>query len=120
MCCNLNPSQNYSGAQFVLTSDGSGGTDVTARPISVTVSSGQTLTVSSGQTSGGVLVLSGGTLNILSGGTASGITVSKAAPTACRAGTSAPRSMAGWRSSAAAGLPAARPSSAAARRPISA
>jgi autotransporter passenger strand-loop-strand repeat protein len=37
---------------------------------------GQTLTVSSGQTSGGVLVLSGGILNILPGGTAIGITVS--------------------------------------------
>ena len=74
----LDPSQNYSGTVFVLTSDGSGGVDVTniLNPISVTVSSG-TLTVSSGRTSGGVLVLSGATLNIQSGGTASGTTLNR-------------------------------------------
>ena len=74
MRCSSIPSQNYSGYQFVVTSDGSGGTDVIAvyHPFSVTVSSGQTLTVSSGQTSSGVLVSRGGTLNVLSGGTVSG------------------------------------------------
>jgi autotransporter passenger strand-loop-strand repeat protein len=53
----LNPSQNYSVTKFALTSDGSGGTEITnvLDPISVTVSSG-TLTVSSGHTSVGVLV----------------------------------------------------------------
>jgi autotransporter passenger strand-loop-strand repeat protein len=74
----LNPSQNYSGTKFVLTSDGSGGTEVTniSNPISITVTSGN-LTVSSGHTSGGVHVLSGATLNILSGGTASGAFIDK-------------------------------------------
>jgi autotransporter passenger strand-loop-strand repeat protein len=74
----LNPSQNYSGTKFVLTSDGSGGTEVTnvSNPISITVSSG-TLTVSSGHTSGGVHVLSGAILNILSSGTASGAFIDK-------------------------------------------
>jgi autotransporter passenger strand-loop-strand repeat protein len=37
-----------------------------------TVSSGQTLIVSSGQTSTGVIVLSGGTLEVLSGGSVVG------------------------------------------------
>jgi autotransporter passenger strand-loop-strand repeat protein len=41
----LNPSQSFSGDQFVVTSDGSGGTDVTVVPFSATVSSG-TLPVS--------------------------------------------------------------------------
>jgi autotransporter passenger strand-loop-strand repeat protein len=74
---NLNPSQNYSGTEFVLTSDGSGGTEVSniLNPFSVTVSSG-TFTVSSGQTSNSVLVGSGATLDILSGGTVSNVTLS--------------------------------------------
>ena len=74
---NLDPSQNYSGTEFVLTSDGSGGTEVSNifNPFSVTVSSG-TFTVSSGQTSDGVLVGSGATLDILSGGTAGNVTLS--------------------------------------------
>jgi autotransporter passenger strand-loop-strand repeat protein len=42
-----------------------------------TVNSGQTLTVLSGKTSGGVLVLSGGTINILSGGTGINNTINK-------------------------------------------
>jgi autotransporter passenger strand-loop-strand repeat protein len=72
----LDPSQNYTGAQFVLTSDGNGGVNVTiVNPVSVT--SGQTLTVSPGHTSGGVLVKSGGIINVLSGGTAIGTTVNK-------------------------------------------
>jgi fibronectin-binding autotransporter adhesin len=72
----LDPSQNYTGAQFVLTSDGNGGVDVTVvNPVSV--ASGQTLTVSSGRTSGGVLVKSGGIINVLSGGTAIGTSVNK-------------------------------------------
>src|SRR5580704_8276147 len=41
-----------------------------------TVSSGQNLYVSSGQTSSGVVILNGGGLHVLSGGTASGTTVS--------------------------------------------
>jgi autotransporter passenger strand-loop-strand repeat protein len=71
---NLNPSQNFSGTQFVLSSDGISGTDITLANL-VSVPSGWTLTVSSGQTSGGVVVLSGGTLDILSGGTAVGTSV---------------------------------------------
>jgi autotransporter passenger strand-loop-strand repeat protein len=67
----LNPSQSFSGDQFVVTSDGSGGTDVTVVPFSATVSSG-TLPVSSGHSSNSVHVLSGAILNILSGGTAVG------------------------------------------------
>jgi len=69
----LDPSKNYSGTQFVLTPDGSGGVDVTINVISVT--SGQTLTVSSGHVSNSVLVASGGILNILSGGTVISATV---------------------------------------------
>src|ERR1022692_2961518 len=60
---NLNPSQNFSGTQFVLSSDGISGTDIALANL-VWVPSGWTLTVSSGQTSGGVVVLSGGTLDI--------------------------------------------------------
>jgi autotransporter passenger strand-loop-strand repeat protein len=71
---NLDPSKNYSGTRFVLSSDGISGTDITLTNL-VSVTSGQTLTISSGQTSGGVVVLSGGTLDILSGGTAVGTTV---------------------------------------------
>src|SRR5271155_1610139 len=72
----LNPSQDFSRDQFVLASDGSGGIDVTVVPFSVTVSSGQTLTVSSGHTSNAVLVLGGGTLNVLSGGSGSNVALS--------------------------------------------
>jgi len=72
---NLNPSQNYSGTQFVLSTDGISGTDIALANL-VSVPSGWTLTISSGQTSGDVMVLSGGTLDILSGGTAVGTTVS--------------------------------------------
>jgi autotransporter passenger strand-loop-strand repeat protein len=71
---NLDPSQNLSGTQFVLSSDGVSGTDITLANI-VSVTSGQTLTISSGQASAGVFVLSGGSLDVLSGGTAVGTTV---------------------------------------------
>jgi autotransporter passenger strand-loop-strand repeat protein len=71
---NFNPSQNFSGTQFVLSSDGISGTDITVANV-VSVPNGWTLTISSGQTSGGVVVLSGGTLDVLSGGTAVGTTV---------------------------------------------
>src|SRR3974390_2690289 len=50
---------------------GSNGTEIYWTQGPITVSGGQTLNVSSGQTSNGVIVLSGGTLNVLSGGTAS-------------------------------------------------
>ena len=42
-----------------------------------TVSSGQNLYVSSGQTSSGVVILSGGGLYVLSGGTASDTTIDR-------------------------------------------
>ena len=57
-------------------SDGAGGTDVTLVTETPIVSSGQTLKVSSGQTSNGIVVLSGGTVDVLSGGVASGTVVS--------------------------------------------
>ncbi len=58
-------------------SDGAGGTDVTlVTSVTTIVSSGQTLKVSSGQTSNGIVVLSGGTVDVLSGGVASGTIVS--------------------------------------------
>jgi fibronectin-binding autotransporter adhesin len=63
-----------SGTQFVVSSDGISGTDIALANL-VSVPSGWTLTVSCGQTSGGVVVLSGGTFDILSGGTAVGTTV---------------------------------------------
>jgi hypothetical protein len=44
-------SRNFSGTQFVLSSDGISGTDITLANL-VSVPSGWTLTVSSGQTSG--------------------------------------------------------------------
>jgi autotransporter passenger strand-loop-strand repeat protein len=72
----LDPSQSYSSTQFVLSADGNSGTEVTVtNPILVTASSGHTLTVSSGQTSNGVLVLKGGALDIRSGGTVDGAIV---------------------------------------------
>jgi serralysin len=56
---------------------GTSGTDTGLQIISaLVVNSGQTVNVSSGQTSNGAVVLSGGTLNVLSGGTASGTLVS--------------------------------------------
>jgi autotransporter passenger strand-loop-strand repeat protein len=70
----LDPSQNFASAPVLLSSDGNGGTDVTLQTVVV---SGQTLTVSSGITSGNVLVKSGGLINVLSGGTAIGTTVNK-------------------------------------------
>jgi autotransporter passenger strand-loop-strand repeat protein len=53
-----------------LQSDGSGGTEVVL--VVSGVGSGQTLEVSSGQTSNGIVVFSGGTLQVDSGGTALG------------------------------------------------
>jgi autotransporter passenger strand-loop-strand repeat protein len=117
----LDPSQSYSGTQFVLSTDGNNGTEVAVtNPILVTVSSGHALTVSSGQTSNGVLVLKGGILDIRSGGTVGGAIVDSGGTDRVSGGTSAPRSKAGWRSSAIPVLRAAPPSSAVARRPISA
>jgi hypothetical protein len=45
----LDPSQNYSGTVFVVTSDGSGGVDVTnvANPFVISVTSGHPLTITS-------------------------------------------------------------------------
>ena len=65
----LDPSQNYSGTQFVLTSDANSGSDVTLS-VGVFVSSGHPLIVTSGQTSDGVTVLSSGTMSVQSGGIA--------------------------------------------------
>jgi autotransporter passenger strand-loop-strand repeat protein len=67
----LDSAQSFASEQFHLASDGATGTDITVTSGAV-VGSGQTLIVSSGQTSNGVVVLSGGTLLVLSGGTASG------------------------------------------------
>jgi autotransporter passenger strand-loop-strand repeat protein len=72
---NLDPAQNFSGTQFVLTSDGSGGTDVTVHNL-VSVTSGTISTIPSGQTVNNVVVLSGGNLEVLSGGTSKDTTVS--------------------------------------------
>jgi autotransporter passenger strand-loop-strand repeat protein len=116
----LDPSQNFSGVQFVLTSDGTSGTDVTFVPFSGTVSSGATLTVSSGHTSNTVHVLGGGTLNILSGGTAIGTFVDSGGTARVSGTETAPQPVAERRSSVAPGLPAAPLSLATARRPISA
>jgi autotransporter passenger strand-loop-strand repeat protein len=69
----LDPSQNYSGAQFLLLADNRGGTEVMV--VSAVVSSSHTLTVSSGQTSNSVLVLKGGALDIRSGGTVIGVII---------------------------------------------
>jgi hypothetical protein len=90
----LDPSKNYTGTQFVLTSDGGGGTDVTINVVSVT--SGQTLIVSSGHVKGGVLVLSSSPSCPAAPPWASPSTA--AVPTTCPARRSAPRSMAGSRS----------------------
>jgi autotransporter passenger strand-loop-strand repeat protein len=110
--------------------DGISGADIMLANL-VSVANGWTLTISSGQTSGGVVVLSGGTLDILSGGTAVGTTVNRtlhplpchrfdAAQRSCRqAALPATRSSlaaARWWSSAMA-LPIRRRSTAAARRP---
>ena len=59
---------------FLLAPDGGGGTVVTLND-AFAVGSGQTLTVSSGETSTGVDVLSGGTLLVLAGATASGAVI---------------------------------------------
>src|SRR5262249_48099279 len=76
---NLTLLDQYSTADFSLASDGHGGTIITDGAFSpggtptgsVTVSSGQTHIVSSGQTESGDIVLAGGTLDVLSGGTIS-------------------------------------------------
>ncbi|HEV8679644.1 MAG TPA: hypothetical protein VGQ90_09740 [Stellaceae bacterium] len=60
----------YTGASVILTSDGAGGTDVAVTGPPIFVSSGQTLTISSGTTYDNVNVLNGGTLIVLPGGTA--------------------------------------------------
>ncbi len=65
---NLDPAQDFIGQQFLLSSDGHSGTDIAVT--SPVVGNGESLTVSSGQTSNGVVVLSGGQLTVLSGGTA--------------------------------------------------
>ena len=61
-------------------SDGAGGIDVILVSGPPTVSSGQTLVVSSGQTSNGIVVLSGGTVDVLSGGATSTPLLPAAAP----------------------------------------
>ena len=68
----LDPSQNFSGTQFVLTPDGGSGTDVTMVDV-VSVTSGITETVYSGQVDYNVLILSGGAQNVF--GVASATTI---------------------------------------------
>jgi len=63
------PSQSFSGEQFQLTADANGDTNISL-VAGATVSSGETLDITSGQTSSSVTVLSGGTLDVDSGGTA--------------------------------------------------
>ena len=76
----FDPAQNFTGQQFSISNFGqlfAFETLITLSGSAATmVSSGETLKVSSGQTSNGVIVLSGGTLEVLSGGTASGTVVS--------------------------------------------
>src|SRR5262249_21772828 len=71
---NLSFSTNLSGAHFTLAPDGGLGTDIT---LGIPVSSGQTVSITSGQTSGGLVVLSGGTVDVFSGGVASATTINK-------------------------------------------
>jgi autotransporter-associated beta strand protein/autotransporter passenger strand-loop-strand repeat protein len=62
-------------SQFTLQPDGAGGTLLTDNLTQLVVTSGQTLTISAGQTGSGILVQSGGTLDVASGGTAVSATV---------------------------------------------
>jgi autotransporter passenger strand-loop-strand repeat protein len=71
---NLDPAQSFTGQRFLFSADGGSGTDIAVT--SPVVSSGQVLSVSSGQTGDGIVVLGGGTLDVLSGATESGATVS--------------------------------------------
>jgi len=71
---NLDAAQSFTGQRFLLSADGGSGTDIAVT--SPVVSSGQVLSVSSGQTGDGIVVLGGGTLDVLSGATESGATVS--------------------------------------------
>jgi autotransporter passenger strand-loop-strand repeat protein len=76
---NFDPAQDFTDGQFVLTSDGSGGTDVTLVHVyfSTIVASSEVLNVSSARPIDTLdFVLSGGILNVLSGGVVSGSTVS--------------------------------------------
>jgi autotransporter passenger strand-loop-strand repeat protein len=76
---NFDPAQDFTDRQFVLSSDGNGGTDVTLVHVyfSTIVTSGEVLNVSSAQPLDTLdFVLSGGVLNVLSSGVVSGSTVS--------------------------------------------
>ena len=70
----LDPAQSFTGQRFLLSADGGSGTDIVVT--SPVVSSGQVLSVSSGQAGSGIVVQGGGILSVLSGGTASGTTIS--------------------------------------------
>ena len=70
----LNPSDDFSGKTFVLASDSAAGTSI--RILGDQVGGGQTLAVSSGQTSNGLEVQNSGTVNVLSGGMAAATIVS--------------------------------------------
>jgi autotransporter passenger strand-loop-strand repeat protein len=70
----LDPNRNYTNATVVLTSDGSGGTDVTLNIPPTVISAGMSMTISAGETEDNITILSGGLLIVLSGGTATDTT----------------------------------------------
>lgn len=70
----MDPAQNFAAASFVLTGDSAGGTDIQVFSGTV-VGSGQTLSVTAGETLSNIVVQSGGTLDVLSGGTVSGAVI---------------------------------------------
>ncbi len=69
----LDPAQSFAGKSFHLVSDRARGTDII---LDTTVSAGETLSVTSGQTVVGLTILSGGILEVFPGGVASATTVS--------------------------------------------
>ena len=68
----LDPTQSFLGESFVLSDDGNGGTDITLEQTAITTF----VTISAGQTVGGLTVGAGGEIDVLSGGTTLNITVS--------------------------------------------
>jgi autotransporter passenger strand-loop-strand repeat protein len=67
----LDPSQSFLGESFVLSDDGNGGTDITLEQTAIIT----LLTISAGETAGGLTVGAGGEIDVLSGGTTVNITV---------------------------------------------
>ena len=84
---------NLSGKSFLLSADGGSGTLITLS--AMTISSGSTATVSSGQTREELIVLSGGTLNVQSGGTAADVVLSGGTLDVSAGGTASNASISG-------------------------